>query len=633
MANPIMMEKCPGTSCLAYGYEAVARGALEAGIKLAAGFPGTPGSGALKALASVSTTANIHVEWATNEKVAYEVAWGAAKNGQRAFCSMNHLGVSVLMDPLKLSVNQGIKGGLVLFVGDDIGANTSAYESDSRIPAHSADMPVLTPTTLEEARTLTKYAFELSEALGAPVMLRSVCQLLMTRSLVSVGEIDSTAREIGFKPSPNRKPPYGPLIRLPVVNHRYEHTILERANQLVMDKGLYQIEHLEGAEEGIVCAGVCYSLVQEALSRISTDKKLALLKMNVANPFSEEVVGAFLAPLKKVLVLEEGESFIEERVLALAAKLHKDVVVIGRTSKDIPISGELFVGDVQKLIIKAFLDGKAPDGGDVTEGSMPYQGERPLALCGGCGHMSLFSALRKAMQEYNGGKYEAIADAGCAFMCSIPPAKSLTANADMGGSIAMATGAYFSGMDTPLFAITGDGGFFHGGLNGLANAIYNRAQVCIIIADNGTFGNTGLQTTASTGQGASGNEATCVDIASVCRAMGAPYVKKVDPYHFAETKQAILELLEAPKPAVLVAEQACVLNRQKDEARRNIVHPALHVDTAKCNSCGACMELYCSAISWPGRTGSPKIHSNICSNCGVCQEVCPQRAIIIDKGV
>jgi indolepyruvate ferredoxin oxidoreductase alpha subunit len=634
MVIPIMVEKTVGATCFAYGYEAVARGALEAGVKVAAGFPGTPSSGALESLASVAQEEGIHVEWATNEKVAYEVAWGASCNGQRAICTMNHLGASVIMDPLKYSVNRGVRGGLVLFVGDDIGANTSAYESDSRILAHSADMPVLTPSSPNEALEMTRYAFELSEELGCPVMLRSVCQLLMTRSLVKVGPIDTTIRESGFKPNPNRVVTYERAVRGVITNHRFIHKTLDKANEILGAKGFYKIENGEGTKLGIVCCGVCYDLVKEALLRIGSDNKIALLKMNVANPMNNDIVGRFISPLDKVLVLEEGEAFIEERILALASQLRKDLEVVGRLSGDIPISGEMFVNDVQSAILKAFFGKDVPEESLPSEGSVPFLDERPLTLCGGCSHMALFYALRKALQEYNGGKYVAVGDAGCDFMCTMNPTKSLTVNSEMGGAIGMVTGAAFSGSDVPLIAVVGDGSFFHGGLNGLANAIYNQAPVHVIVADNRALANTGLQTTASTGRSASGAPAVKIDIAGLCRAMGAPYVRRIDPYRYADTKEAILDLLNAPKPAVLVAEQECIVNRLRDEKKRNIAHRIARVDSGKCASCRECMDLYCSAIVWPDHkkpdcTGKPSILPNVCTGCGVCQEVCPHHAISI----
>lgn len=623
MQVSIMKEQRAGAGVLAYGYEAVARGALEADVKVVSGFPGTPSSGALEALASVAQEAGIHVEWATNERVALETAWGTAMDGQRSMCTMNHLGINVVMDALKYCNNYGVTGGMVVFVGDDVGANTSAIESDSRVLAASADVPVLTPATAEEAREMTRYAFDLSEELGCPVVVRSVCQLMMARTVVTVGALEKHPHESNFVPNPRRVVMYEPGTMAAVTIHRFLHRNLERAGGLLREKA-YDRTELTGAKLGVICCGVSYSIVKAALRRCGVEA--SLLKIGVVNPLDEQLIASFASQVETLAVVEEGEAFVEQRVLAVLGRQGLKKKVYGRLSGDIPFGGELFVGDCEKFL-------RAVSGGEAWEPAansmQPYLAERNLTLCGGCGHMGVFYALRKTMEAVNGGKYVAFSDAGCAFMGILTPAKSLTSATNMGGGISFACGVADAGSKEPVFALCGDGGFLHGGVSALANAVLNRADIVVILLDNSTLGNTGLQPTGCTGKNAVGQVVPKVDLEGLCASLGVPHVATVDPLKTGDTIQAIREALEAPKPAVIVARQPCVLNRLKEEKKAGLPKKTAKVDAALCRKCGKCMELYCAAILRENRDGATRIRDDLCSACGMCCEVCGAHAISI----
>lgn len=619
----ILKEKTPGTCVLAYGYEAVARGALEADVKVVSGFPGTPSSGCTQALAAVAKDENIHVEWATNERVALEVAWGAAMDGQRALCTMNHLGMNVVMDSLKYCNNYGVTGGMVIFVGDDVGANTSAIESDSRVLASAADVPVLCPSTPDEARQMTTYAFELSEMLGCPVVVRSVCQLMMAQSAVPIGERKHIPRESGFKPNPRRVVMFEPGTMSAVTIHRFIHRNLEKCQTLLAEKHFDYVDMADG-DIGLICCGVTYSLTKAALRRMGANAPI--LKLSCINPINEELIASFAEKHKALLVLEEGEAFIEERVSALLQRRGMSQKVLGRINNEIPYGGELFVGDLERVLRKTLLDENYDPAGEAMK---PYLSERNLTLCAGCGHMGVFYAIRKAMADYNGGQYTAFADAGCSFMGILTPAKSINSATNMGGCISFASGvAYTSDPKVPTIALCGDGGFLHGGISGLANAVFNKANLVVILLDNAALCNTGVQPTGCTGTNAIGASVPKVDLENLCRSLGAPYVDTVDPLKLEDTKEAILKALDAPKPAVIVARQPCVITRLKEEKKAGLAPKTAIVDPAKCQQCGDCGDLYCAAII---RSSQDKttIRQDLCSACGMCVETCTNGAISV----
>ena len=620
--SSILKEKTPGTGVLAYGYEAVARGALEADVKVVAGFPGTPSSGCLEALAAVAKEENIHVEWATNERVALEVAWGAAMDGQRSMCTMNHLGMNVVMDCLKYSNNYGVTGGMVVFVGDDIGANTSAIESDSRVLASAADVPVLTPSTALEAKEMTKYAFALSEELGCPVMVRSVCQLMMAQTVVPVGKRETVVHKSDFAPNPRRVVMFEPGTMSAVTIHRFIHRNLEKCRTLLAEKGYDRVDEAEGSI-GLICCGVSYSLTKAAMLRAGISAPV--LKLSCVNPLNEELIASFARKVDALLVVEEGEAFVEERVMALLERCGIQKKVYGRIHKDIPYGGELFVGDIEKILRK-ILRGEGYD--PAGESAQPFLSERNLTLCGGCGHMGVFYAIRKALDEYNGGKYVAFADAGCSFMGILTPAKSITSATNMGGCISFASGVADAGSEAPVIALCGDGGFLHGGVSGLVNAVFNKSNLVIMLLDNSTLGNTGLQPTGCTGSNAVGDTVPKVDLEALCRSVGVPYVDSVDPLKLSDTMEAIKKALDAPKPAVIVAHQPCVISRLKEEKKAGLPKKTAVVDADKCRRCGACGELFCTAVI-RSQAEKTTIRPDLCSACGMCVDICENGAISV----
>ncbi len=625
-----------GAEVLAYGYEAVARGALEAGVRVVAGFPGNPASGALRTLASVSREENIHVQWSTNEKVAFEVAWGAAMSGQRALCSVNQLGTNTLVDPLRFSANYGVRGGLVLFAGDDIGGNTSGIEADSRPIGDAADIPILEPADGQEARLMVPYCFELSEKLGVAVMLRSGCQVMMGRSTIKVGKVEKPIRTSQFG-MPERTLPFELTIRRTALVHRFLHSNLDKAQGILSDAPFDRIEPKSGAKVGIIAVGVGYSLTQEALRVLDVTDRVAVLKLGVVHPLNEELVKSFLSSVDVALVVEEGEPYAELRIQAIAGRAKLGVQILGRYTETFAYGGEQLIPNIVNAIKKALAAaGQAvPEHAAfaplTTSGLM-----RNPSLCAGCPHLGTYYALKQATDEVTGGRNLAFADAGCSWMGTLPHSRIFKIATDMGGAIGLATGAALAGCEGPVIAVVGDGGFLHSGLPSLANACHHEIPLVVLLLDNRTLANTGLQAPANASVDAAGNAARPVDLPGLCREAGARFVESMNPLHPEEAIATIKRALLAPKPAVVIACEPCTLVRLREQTGGTVspVRAAIAADT--CTACGVCMELHCPAIVWEKKQGQddsskPAILTDICSGCGLCAEVCGPNAIAIKE--
>jgi indolepyruvate ferredoxin oxidoreductase, alpha subunit len=631
----ILEKTSEGTIALAYGNEAVGRGALEAGVRLVTGYPGNPSSGALRAFENVPDNTNVHVQYASNEKVAMEVAWGAAMCGQRVLCSVNQLGTHVLVDALCYSVSSGIRGGLVLFTADDIGANTSAIEADSRLIGAKADIPIIEPADVQEAKDMARFAFELSEELTVPVMLRGVNQVMLAKEMINLDTHEPVNRTSQFA-SPTRDLPDAPGLRPQIRAHRFLHLNFKKATEILGKMEYDRMELQTGAKVGIIGCGVGYNLAKEALDQLGLTKQVSLLKLGVLNPLNEDLISRFLKSVDLALVLEEGEPFVELRIQALKGKYELSGQVLGRFSGAVEYGGELLIPAISLAIESAFREA-----GVTTEAELPYSPISPplpsrmASLCAGCSHLGAFYAMKKAVDTVTDGRYIGIADAGCSWIGTLPYKKIFNISTDMGGAIGIASGAALVECDEPVIVVVGDGGFLHGGFSGLVNAIKNEAPIVVLVLDNRTLANTGLQPTGTSVRNAIGNKSPSVDIAEVCRGMGISFVETANPMKPVEMTDVISRALQAPKPAVVVAQAPCEIDRLRDERAAGILPKVARIIPEVCTACDDCIELGCPAISWEAprdtnNTTAPIILTDICSGCELCMEVCNPKAIVME---
>lgn len=509
---------------LMLGCDAIARGAIEAGISYASSYPGTPATQILEYIAKNSP---VKAEWSVNEKVAYEVAYGVSLTGRRVLCSMKHVGLNVASDPFMTSAYLGIKGGFVLVLGDDPGAYSSQNEQDSRFYAFFAKIPCLEPSDAQEAKDMTKLAFDISEELGLPVMLRSITRLLHCISPVTIDTI-KPEKEIKLQKNPEY------LLAIPKNVVRL-HSELNKKQKKIMELiERYEFNKIFSGKgkTGIINCGITYLYAKEL------EEDLPILKIS-AYPVDEDLIKKFVKNLDEVVVLEEGYPFVER----LVKKYYSNVK--GKLSGDLPLEGELCVEPLLKIF------GKIKSSPQNT-GLIP----RPPVLCPGCPHREFYKALNEAHPTFVTG------DIGCYTLGANPPLKAIDTCLCMGASIGKASGIASQGIKR-VAAVIGDSTFIHSGIPALINAVYNKSDILVCILDNSSVAMTGHQPTPAIGITAKGEETKTIDLVQLCKACGVDSVEVVDPYDKKSTFEAIKKGLEEPGVNVVIARRPCILVAKK----------------------------------------------------------------------
>lgn len=571
---------------LMLGNEAVARGAYEAGVRVAVAYPGTPSTEITENMAKYSKD-EVYCEWAPNEKVALEVAIGASMGGARAICCMKHVGVNVAADPLFTAAYTGVRGGLVLVAADDPGMHSSQNEQDSRFYARSAHVPMLEPADSAECREYVIRAFEISEKYDTPVMLRLVTRIAHARSLVEEG----VRQEIPLKDYEKDIKKY---VMMPG-NAKGRHVVVEAREKKLEEEidalGFNRVE-MADTKVGVVCSGSAYQYVKEALPNAS------VLKLGMVYPLPEKLIRDFATKVDQLLVVEELEPFFEDAIKAMG---------IPCSGKDkTGLQGELFVRKVGRL-----FGGEADCGPAETQG-VPM---RPPVLCPGCPHRAVFYVLKKL-------GLTVAADIGCYTLGAMPPLAAVDSVVCMGASIGMALGLEKArGRDfaKKTVAVIGDSTFVHSGITGLVDMVYNQGHSTVIIVDNSTTGMTGHQPNPTTGFNVRGEIAPQLDVVKLCEAIGVPSVRVVDPFNMKKLEQTIMEESEKDVPSVIIARRPCALLVKKKTA-------PCAINTDKCRKCGMCMKIGCPAIL-KAENGQVSIDASLCNGCGLCKEMCHFGAI------
>jgi indolepyruvate ferredoxin oxidoreductase alpha subunit len=573
------------------GNVAIARGAVEAGVHYATGYPGTPST---EILETISARGEVDAEWSANEKVALDAAMGVSLAGKRALVTMKHVGVNVASDTLMVLPYSGCIGGLVIVSADDPGMHSSQNEQDNRYLAKFAKVPLLEPCDPQEAKDFLVIAFEISERFETPVLFRTTTRISHAKGVVTLGE-PVTVESGEYKTDIPRflVPPFARW-RRPKVEER-----LERLREFSESFEFNRVEEGDLAT-GVIANGVGYQYAREVLPDAT------YLRLGMSFPFPVEKARAFCSRFESVQIVEEGEPFIEETL-----RIHGIDNIVGKSK--IPLMGELN----PEIVAHALKGTPIPQSYD-QEIEIP---RRPPLFCLGCPHRGVFYVLKKLMKS----DVVALGDIGCYTLGGLPPYSSMQTSfcmgASVGNALGFAKGAVEQGSPTPV-GIIGDGTFLHGGIPGLIDMVYKQSPATLVICDNSTTAMTGQQENPASGKAIAHTPAPRVDLLKLVESTGVEFVRTVDPYDLKLLRKTLLEAVRHPGPSVVIAQHACLMIR---EERAKLREP-IRFEAESCNSCKLCHDLGCPAIEWSDETG-PVIDELQCVGCEMCAELCQPGAL------
>ncbi len=566
---------------LMLGNKAFARGLYEAGCCFVSSYPGTPSTEITEEAVKYD---DIYCEWAPNEKVAMEAAFGASLAGRRVFCGMKHVGLNVAADPLYTMAYTGVNGGVIIGVADDPGMHSSQNEQDSRHHAIAAKVPMLEPSDSAESLEFVKIAYELSEEYDTPVIIKMCTRVAHSQSVVETSDRIVPERKAYEKNIPKYVMMPGNAIK----RHPF---VEERTRKLAAWAETAKINRVEkgGKELGIITSSTSYQYVKEIFG-----DSVSVLKLGMVNPLPVQLIKDFAASVDRLVVVEELDPIIENHCKALGLKVEgKDIL---------PLEGEFS----QNLLRKAL--GKDIPAGKAIEDQIPM---RPPVMCAGCPHRGLFFTLSK-------NKCTVLGDIGCYTLGAVAPLSSIDMTLCMGASLSAIHGYNIAGEganEKKTVAVIGDSTFMHSGMTGLANIAYNQSNSTVIILDNSITGMTGHQQNPTTGYNIKGDPAGKIDLEALCKAMGFNRVRVVDPYDLKQCDEVLKEELAAEEPSVIISRRPCALLKY-------VKHNApLKVNTDKCIGCKSCMRIGCPAISI--KEGKAHVDNTLCVGCGVCSQLCP----------
>ena len=596
------------------GNQAIALGALAAGVRLVAGYPGTPSTEVLETVAK-NRQENTYVEWSVNEKSAMEVGAGAAYTGARTMVTMKQVGLNVAADPLMSLEYIGVKGGMVILVADDPGPISSQTEQDTRHFARFSKLPCFDPSTVQEAYDMVQEAFEYSEKYGTPVFFRSTTRVSHGYASIQIKDVEEykNVEPEGFVKDTKR------WVIFPKLSYQAHINIEARNEELTKVFSQYKRNLLIPAEDsckelkkGIATGGFNYTYVTEAMANLG---QLRELKVSTPHPFPEQLAVEFLTGLEEVLCIEELDPVIERELIYIAGKYHLPVKILGKLSHHVKNSGEN-TRDSVLADIAAFMGRQLPEQGENGQAvPAPELPVRPPVLCAGCPHRASFYAVKKAMQ---GRKTIFCGDIGCYTMGNAMPLDMVDTCLCMGAGLGIAQGVGHIEPDTSCFAFVGDSTFFAAAIPGVVNAVYNQAEMTLVVLDNSTTAMTGHQPHPGTGHTMMGEVVAKVNIEAVLQGIGVTAVETVNPLDLAKSIEVVRKMAGLPGVKAIIFKYPCIAIT-KPEGK-------MAVDIDKCVGCRKCIR----EIGCPGliiKDGQVTIDESLCTGCGLCSQICPFEAI------
>ena len=609
-----LLTDAKGKEMLLLGNEAIARGALEAGVSFATCYPGTPSSEIPDNLFNISKETDLYFEYSTNEKVALEVAAGAAVSGLRTVVTMKHVGLNVAADPLMTLAYVGVKGGMVIINADDPSLFSSQNEQDNRYYARLSGLPMLEPCTTQEMKDMTAAAFDLSEELELPVIIRTTTRLAHVRGSVLLGDLKTVKVKGTFEKNPFH------FVTVPAVSRNLHKVLLDKYDRAKeeSEKGPYN-EIIGNGKWGIVANGVSLNYVRDAVSDLGIGENVSILRLGFSWPIPEDLCIKFLKQVEKVLVVEELEPVNENELKAMAQESDISVPITGKGVGAFSRLYEYDPGMVRNSVAKYFgIDYKAPEMLDTSDA--PELPGRPPNLCAGCPHRATYCAVK---QVY-GPDAVYPTDIGCYTLGLLPPISMADFVICMGSSVSSGCG-FSRATDQKVVSFIGDSTFFHSGITGLVNAVHNNHNFTLVILDNGTTAMTGHQIHPGVDTGPMGVERTRISIENVVRGVGVKDIHIVKPFKLKKTMEAVKAAMEYDGISVIISEELCPLfakaTGQFKKSRPFYVNPNKCKNHRDCINLLACPAMYLE-------DDQVIIDKNLCIGCSVCAQVCPENAIL-----
>ena len=608
-----LLKDSPGEKIMLLGNEAIARGAVEAGVAFATTYPGTPSSEVSLNLFQMSRESDLYFEYSTNEKVALEVAAAAANSGLRTFCMMKHVGLNVAADPLMTLAYIGVTAGMVILTADDPAMFSSQNEQDNRYYSKFGHFPMFEPSSVAEAKDMIKEAFELSETLKQPVILRTTTRINHSNAFVTFGEIKERQTKGRFERDPMR------CVTVPAVARVLHVKLLERMDKAAEMSESSEFNFITGQGVwGVVANGVSYHYAQDAVKDLGIESKVKILRPGFSNPLPKNKIKDFLAGCEKVLVIEEGEPFMEEAVKAFAQEAGLVIPILGKTDALFTSLGEFDPAMVREKIATFFGIDYTP-APKIDTSDVPEIANRPPNLCSGCSHRATFYAIKQAAQ---GMDVIHPSDIGCYTLGFMPPLSIGDFVICMGGSVSTSCG-FSKATDQKVVSVVGDSTFFHSGITGLVNAVFNRHNFTLVILENGITAMTGHQPHPGVDMDLMGMSGYGrVDIENLVKALGVEHVSVIKPFKVNKSIETLKEAMAFDGVSVVISKEPCILWAKGIKLKKT---RAFEV-TDKCKDHKDCI----NSIACPSfyiEEGRVKIDADTCVGCALCAQICPENAI------
>jgi len=608
-----LLNDSPGKKIMLLGNEAIARGAIEAGVAFATTYPGTPSSEISLNLFQMSQESDLYFEYSTNEKVALEVAAAAANSGLRTFCMMKHVGLNVAADPLMTLAYVGVTGGMVILTADDPFMFSSQNEQDNRYYAKFGNLPMLEPSSVPEAKEMIKYAFELSEQLSQPVLLRTTTRINHSNAFVTFGDLSPRKTKGEFIREPSR------CVTVPAVSRQLHVKVLEKMNKAQSIGETSQLNIVDGSGKfGIVTNGVSFHYAQDAVKDLGIEDNTKILRIGFSNPMPEKLIKDFLKDCEKVLVIEEGEPFMEEAVKAFA---QEDGIIIPIKGKSQELFSRLYEYDPAMVREKTalFFGVDYTPSENLENADVPEIPMRPPNLCSGCSHRATFYEVKQAGKDMD---IICPTDIGCYTLGFLPPLNMGDFVICMGSSVSTSCG-FGQATDQKVVSFIGDSTFFHSGITGLVNAVFNNHNFTLVILENDITAMTGHQPHPGVDMERFGLDGFGrVNIEELVKTLGVKHVSIVKPFKVKKSIETIKEALEYKGVSVIISQEPCALYAKS----LKLLKPRAFTVSDKCVDHRDCI----NTIACPSffiEDNKVKIDADTCVGCAVCAQICPENAI------